>query len=306
MLQLPSLLSLKAFIIVSQYSSFTKAAEVLHVTQGAVSRQIKQLEESLGVPLFIRDHHSLRLTADGRKLLPYFTQALEKIFEGVSTIEAGDKVPASHLSLNVAPSFSTRWLVPRLVSFCHKYPKIDFTITTEYSPDGNFLETVDCQVRFGLGPLSGFKSLLLFEERNVLVGRPELQSQTLNLPRLLSTNVLLHILNGHRRLDVWEHWLALTGLESQVDPSGGIEFSTQDQVINAAIAGVGIALLDKFMIQKELDASVLAVLSPLVSSGPYGYWFDVRPEKSKDPQVMAFSEWLLDMACREVEKEGNL
>ena len=302
MFQLPSLLCVKAFVIVSQYLSFTKAAEVLHVTQGAVSRQIKQLEDSLGVALFIRDHHSLRLTAEGKKLLPYFTQSLEKIIEGISMLQNGDREVASHLALNLPPSFSIRWLAPRLISFCQQYPDTDLTIMTEYSPEGGFYDFADAQVRFGTEALSGFHSMLLFKERNVLVGNARFREQASNIPRLLSTNALLHILNGKRRLDTWEHWLALTGLTSQVDPSGGLEFSTQDQAITAAVSGIGLALLDRFLIRKELEAGELVVLSSACSIGPYGYWLDIRPEKAADERIRNFCRWILEQAEQDMKR----
>ena len=288
--QLPALFAIKTFILASKYLSFTKTAEMLHMTQGAVSKQVKQLEDMLGATLFVREYHTLKLTVEGRRVLPYFTQALEKIHEGMSTV--GDFSQAgTHLCINVAPTFSSRWLVPRLHSFCALHPDINLTIRTDYSPEELVYGHAHCSIRFGTDAAPGAESLLLFREQNVLVGLPAFLAESKNLARFVSTHTLLHILNGERRLDVWEHWVALSGMSAHLDPSGGMEFSTMDQVISAALTGVGIALLDKSMIQKELGAGTLVMLSPVVSHGPYGYWFDNN--RMNSPDIAAFKNWLM-------------
>lgn len=288
---LPSLFAVKAFVLASQYQSFTKTAEVMFLTQGAVSRQIKQLEAQLDVQLFVREHHLVRLTGAGKKLLPYFQEALERVNEGMALLRDEEK-SCGHLWLNIAPTFSTRWLVPRLSSFFKQHPGIKLTVTTDYDPDEAYHERADCQVRFGTKPLGFTRSELLFREENVLVGLPELREQAADMHTLLQSNTLLHILGGYNRLEVWEQWFRLTGMQAG-SFSEGLSFSTMDQVINAVLNGVGVALLDKNMIEKEIRSGKLAELSPVTAHGPYGYWLDSRAREDKAHVLRVFRTWLL-------------
>jgi DNA-binding transcriptional LysR family regulator len=298
MRRLPSLAALRSFEEASRTLSFTKAAQTLHVTQGAISRQIRLLEEYLGTPLFMRHHHHLEITEAGKRLLPTLQAAFDSIAQTVDAIRAD---PSNNLlSINAAPTLATRWLTPRLRDFQQRFPKLQFSITNEYGALQGVDRNKDCQIRFGLEALPGSQSTLLMRERHVLVGAAADFSGELDQPALrnvLASHPWLYILDIDRRLLVWEAWLAEAGLAGQLSPSSELEFSTLDQVIHAAQAGLGIAVADRHMIERELADGSLVQLSPIEIEGQYGYWLDVRPEVVETARVQQFTRWLKGYAA---------
>lgn len=296
MRRLPSLSALRSFEEASRTLSFTKAAQTLHVTQGAISRQIRLLEEYLGTPLFMRHHHRLEITPAGERLLPTLQAAFDSIAHTLDTIRND---PSNNLlSVNAAPTLATRWLTPRLRDFQQRYPELHISVTNEYGALHGAERNEDCQIRFSLEPLPGGQSTLLMRERHVLVGAAREFAQapgdTAALRDVLAHHPWLYILDIDRRLLVWEAWLEKAALGAQISPRGELEFSTLDQVIHAAVAGLGIAVADRHMIEQELANGSLIQLSPIEVDGTYGYWLDVRPEVLDTARVQHFSRWLID------------
>jgi DNA-binding transcriptional LysR family regulator len=296
MRRLPSLSALRAFEEASRTLSFTKAAQHLHVTQGAISRQIRLLEDYLGTPLFMRHHHRLEITPAGKRLLPTLQAAFDSI---AHTLDAIRSDPSnSLLSVNAAPTLATRWLTPRLRDFQVRFPELRISITNEYGPLQGTERNEDCQIRFGMEPLPGGQSTLLMREHHVLVGAaalfPEPPGDEPSLRGALSQYPWLYILDIDRRLLVWEAWLSAANLDVEMAPHGELEFSTLDQVIHAAVAGLGIAVADRHMIEPELANGSLLQLSPIEVIGPAGYWLDVRPEVQETQRVRNFSSWLVE------------
>ncbi|WP_028204444.1 LysR substrate-binding domain-containing protein [Paraburkholderia nodosa] len=295
MRRLPSLSALRSFEEASRTLSFTRAAQNLHVTQGAISRQIRLLEDYLGTPLFMRHHHRLEITAAGKRLLPTLQAAFDSIAHTLDTIRADPS--NSLLSLNAAPTLATRWLTPRLRDFQVHHPDLRISITNEYGPLHGTERNEDCQIRFGMEPLPGGQSTLLMRERHVLVGSAREFSQPAAdqdaLREILAQHPWLYILDIDRRLLVWEAWLEAAALDVQMAPRGELEFSTLDQVIHAAVAGLGIAVADRHMIAPELENGTLVQLSEVEVVGPSGYWLDVRPEVQETLRVRNFSNWLV-------------
>ncbi|WP_322057737.1 LysR substrate-binding domain-containing protein [Paraburkholderia sp. J63] len=303
MRRLPSLSALRSFEEASRTLSFTKAAQNLHVTQGAISRQIRLLEDYLGTPLFMRHHHRLEITAAGKRLLPTLQAAFDSIAHTLDTIRADPS--NSLLTLNAAPTLATRWLTPRLRDFQARHPDLRISITNEYGPLHGSERNEDCQIRFGMEPLPGGQSTLLMRERHVLVGAAREfdgpPSDEDALRALLAEHPWLYILDIDRRLLVWEAWLEAAKLDVEMAPRGEMEFSTLDQVIHAAVAGLGIAVADRHMIEQELANGTLVLLSEIEVDGPAGYWLDVRPEVQETLRVRNFSSWLLEchaVGCR--------
>lgn len=296
MRRLPSLSALRSFEEASRTLSFTKAAQNLHVTQGAISRQIRLLEDYLGTPLFMRHHHRLEITAAGKRLLPTLQAAFDSIAHTLDTIRADPS--NSLLTLNAAPTLATRWLTPRLRDFQARHPDLRISITNEYGPLHGSERNEDCQIRFGIEPLPGGQSTLLMREHHVLVGAArEFDGPPANedaLRALLAEHPWLYILDIDRRLLVWEAWLEAAKLDVEMAPRGEMEFSTLDQVIHAAVAGLGIAVADRHMIEQELANGTLVLLSEIEVDGPAGYWLDVRPEVQETLRVRNFSSWLLE------------
>jgi LysR family transcriptional regulator, glycine cleavage system transcriptional activator len=296
MRRLPSLSALRSFEEASRTLNFTKAAQTLHVTQGAISRQIRLLEEYLGTPLFMRHHHRLEITPAGKRLLPTLQAAFDSIAQTLDTIRTD---PANNLlSINAAPTLATRWLTPRLRDFQQRFADLHISLTNEYGMQPGTERNEDCQIRFGLEAQPGCQSTLLMRERHILVGAsrdfPQPPASDDALRDALTQHPWLYILDIDRRLLVWEAWLAEANLGTEIAPRGELEFSTLDQVIHAAAAGLGIAVADRNMVEQELANGTLTQLSPLEIEGQYGYWLDVRPEVLETTRVRSFSRWLVD------------
>jgi len=285
MRQLPPLNMLRVFEEVARHRSFSQAALELNVTQGAVSRQIKQLEEHLGVALFVRTHLGLTLTDAGAALSPQLALAFDQIDRALQSV----RVPnlRQRLRILAPPTWATRWLSPHLRDFCRRYPEIGLSVSNQASHE--HLAEIDCRIRFGLGPAEHWHSELLVMERHVAVAASELFVEG-RAPDPLH-HPLLHILHDGKRLPVWENWLAAMGRED-VETSGGLEFTTLDQVIHAAVAGGGLAVIDRQMIERELREGSLLLIDPLEVLGPYGYWLDVAGDKQGLSKVGLFTEWL--------------
>ncbi|SDU94682.1 LysR substrate-binding domain-containing protein [Pseudomonas mucidolens] len=285
MRQLPSLNMLRVFEEVARHRSFSQAALGLNVTQGAVSRQIKQLEDYLGAALFIRTPQGLSLTETGLALSPHLAQAFDHIERALQAV----RVPnlRQRLRILAPPTWATRWLSAHLRVFCQRYPDISLSVSHQAHHDS--LADVDCHIRFGVEGSTHCNSQLLVMERHIAVASAELFEN--GLPPDLRHFPLLHILHEGKRLRVWENWLAAVG-RNDVDAEQGLEFSTLDQVIHTALAGGGLAVIDRQMIEKELANGSLLPITPMEVIGPYGYWLEVAKDKQGLSKVRLFTQWL--------------
>lgn len=294
MKRLPSLNALKAFAVAAQEGSFTLAGEVLHVTQGAISRQIKQLEAEMGVPLFVRNHQKVELTAAGLDL----STTLNRLFDEmeVAVERAAGQTRRQMLKLNAPPTFATRWLAPRLTDFRKQFPHIDLSITTDRVQSVREARSLDCLITFGQDAWTQAACDPVMQERHIMVSSPKLWANGAPPPLLQST--LLHVLDGDQRIPVWEQWIATHG-PRELDARPGLNFSTLDQAINAAIAGAGVALVDAAMIVREVNSGELLRHNTLEVAGPNGYWFVVPTRQAAVPErVSDFSGWLLSCAAQ--------
>lgn len=281
MRRLPSLIALRFFEETARHMSFNRAATALCVTQGAVSRQIKLLEDSLGEKLFERDHKGIRLTPAGLQLLPCLSDAFDTIERGFRQITAAKG--RRRLVLAVPPTFATQWFSPRLGSLADELPDVELSVRTSPTEDCH------CNIRFGRDALTGAHSELLMIERHVLVGAPRLLGESLDM--LLEHMPALHVLHNDARLDLWPNWLATAGLPARY-AENGIEFSTLEQAIHAARKGVGLAVVDRNMIVEELADCSLAQFSDVEVNGPFGYWLDVAQRHAALEHVQAFAGWM--------------
>jgi LysR family transcriptional regulator, glycine cleavage system transcriptional activator len=287
MRRLPPLIALRFFEETARHCSFNQAAAALCVTQSAVSRQIRILETALDTKLFVRDHHGVRLTADGADLLTCISEAFNTIEQGIQRL---DPIPGKEkLIIAVPTTFATQWLAPRVESLTSQLPDVALSVRT--STDGN----EHCSVRFGQQPLSGQQSKLLWMEQHILVGAPERVGSSVE--NLLAELPAMHVLHNDERLDLWPHWLAKAGFSND-DSTNGIEFSNLEQAIRAVRKDAGLAIVDYNMIIDELNEGELAAISPIEVTGPYGYWLDVPPQNAASPSVQAFSSWLQNEARR--------
>lgn len=286
--RLPPLNALRVFAAAARTENFMQAGESLYVTQGAVSRQIKQLEVWLGVPVFTRTHRGVLLTPAGRQLATAVDTAFQHIDTVVQNLQHHNL--RQQLAINLPPTFATRWMAPRLPDFRRQFAHIDLSITTHDVHALRDVRHCDCAIAFSAQAWADGDCSLLMVEQHVMLASPMLWNGA-QAPRLKDAT-LLHITDGNVRMPIWEHWCAAQGL-TDVNPKPGLSFSTLDQVINAALAGAGVAIVDEAMVPKELAAGSLRPLSDIKVAGPHGYWF-VNLARDADSRALVglFRDWL--------------
>lgn len=286
--RLPSLNGLKAFEAAARCGSFTLAAKSLFVTQSAVSRQVKLLEEALGQPLLIRGHHKLDLTPTGRELLPVLHESFDRIEAVVQDIREG--VASHRLRINVPPTFARCWLLPRIQNLRQRHPDLVLTIRTQAKDTLAVSNELDCAIRFGSGDWEDLHSSHLLQEQHIAVAAPDLagpDQARVNLDGL----ALLHVLKKEGRYMTWQHWFAAAGLpEPRMNTS--IDFDTLNLAIQAAVEGVGVTIADRNMITRELAQGQLVMLLDTIVPGTESYWLVKRSKGTCHPAVEAFECWL--------------
>ncbi len=238
---LPSLDLLKGFEAAARNLSFTKAGAELFLTQSAISRQIKALEDELGVPLFRRRHRELLLTEAGQTLYKAVGEALHTLREAAARLSSR---AGGLLTVTTTISFASLWLVPRLAEFRRLHPEIDVRIAATNDMIDLDRDGIDVAVRYCLPRVAPAGAIALFGEKAFPVCAPALAvSGQLASPLDLSKYVLLHYDDPERRSPwlSWEVWFELVKTHG-VKPAGTLRFSHYDQMIRAALDGQGIAL----------------------------------------------------------------
>ncbi len=290
--KLPPLNALRAFEAAARHLSFTRAAEELHVTQAAVSHQVKSLEDYLGIKLFRRFNRSLLLTDEGQSYLPGLTKAFDLMDD--ATRRLAKKEAGGALTVSVLPSFAARWLVARLGRFRRAHPEVDLRVDPNAGLADFAHGDVDVGIRYGKGIYPGLRSDRLMAEDIFPVCSPVLLEgeHPLRLPEDLAHHTLLHD-DGHGD---WRTWLLANEVEN-VDPLRGTVFTDSSVLIEAAKRGQGVALARSVLAGDELEAGTL--VRPFGNqSVPADYaYYIVCPEDTADlPKIKAFREWLLKEA----------
>ncbi len=290
--RLPPLNALRAFEAGARHLSFTKAAAELHVTQAAVSHQVKALEEDLGVKLFRRLTRKLVLTEEGRRLLPQVSEAFERLTAAVEDLRRGARTPT--LTVTVTPSFSSKWLVGRLGRFWEQHPEIELRLHHSIQVMDLIREGFDLAVRWGRGSWPGLVSECLLEADVTPVCSPALLEggKPLRQPADLTHHVLIHE-DDHAG---WIQWLAAAGVEG-VDPRRGPVIDDAGVVVEAAVAGRGVALARLALIGEELARGRLVRPFELTLGSDFGYFVVTPPGALKQPKVKAFSDFLMAEAA---------
>ncbi|WP_250955599.1 LysR substrate-binding domain-containing protein [Rhizobium sp. CG5] len=291
MRKLPALSAMKIFEVVGQTRSFTRAAERLNLTQSAVSRQVRNLEEQLGEPLLIRHHHHLELTASGAELLAVLHQAFHNVELAVRGIM--EKSNRHRLRLNVPPTFAKRWLMPRLGRLRRALPDMEISISTDLQDSLTERSLLDCAIRFGDGEWPMLKSSLLMTERHIAVCAPGLLKRDSGSGSVdLAGLTFLHVLSSaDQRYLTWQHWLDAAGLHD-TDTSGGLEFDLLDLAIEAACNGLGVTIADRFMVAEHLQDGRLVQVLDVEVEGHESYWLATRADQPEGANVTAFRAWL--------------
>jgi LysR family transcriptional regulator, glycine cleavage system transcriptional activator len=299
--RLPPLAALRAFESAARHLSFTRAAQELHVTQTAISHQIRALEERLEVRLFRRLPRGLVLTEEAQRYLPAVRDAFARLETATAELLAGRA--GGTLTASVLPSFAAKWLVPRLGRFRAAHPDIDLRISTSQHLVDFAREDVDIGIRMGRGHYPGLRVDRLFGETLVPVCSPALLEgePALRRPEDLKHHVLLH----EDDETGWRLWLELAGVEG-VDVSRGLTLTDAAMVVQAAAEGQGVALGRTALAASDIAAGRL--VRPFDVSMPHDLaYYLVCPEASAErPRTAAVRAWLLAEAERYQQELAEL
>lgn len=294
--RLPPLDLLAAFEAAGRHLSFTKAAAERFVTQSAISRQIRALEDDLGMKLFHREHRALALTDDGRRLLEICATVLAQLRGTIAQI----RTPAARrvLALTATPGLASLWLIPRLPSFTKANPGIDVRIDATFDVRELAAEGLDLAIRYDR--VNAPHGTLLFRESTLPVCSPGLvrdKSRPLATPTDLRLHTLLEVAvpRGSSMPLEWDSWLPAMGL-ADMRPAAKLSFSNYDEAITAALSGQGVALgrwplIDGLLRSRKL----VAPFKPAIAS-PRAYFLIVGPGAHARPEVQALERWLLAQA----------
>jgi len=316
--RLPPLNALRAFETVARYLSVKKAAAELNVTPAAVSHQIKALEDHLGVQLFRRQKRGLDLTEAARACLPKLREGFDNLAQAVERLRM-DK-GGGMLTISAAPSFATRWLMPRLHRFFGAHPEIDVRVSArlrqpseggrrgavaERATVDTWLEDSDISVIYGRGDYPGFTVDKLLALTVTPICSPKLatnRDHPLIRPRDLKHHPLLHDDTGelYDGISFWEVWLQAAGVED-VDLSRGPHFSHAVLAFEAAVEGLGVVVSIPLLAETDLHAARLVMPFALRVPLESAYYLVSTEAALTRPPVAAFREWLMAEAAKEPE-----
>lgn len=299
---LPPLNALKAFEAAARHESFTRAAEELCVTQGAVSHQVKALEAELAIKLFNRERQRLIITEAGKDYLNVVRDALDRI--AVGTERLLQRQNAGVLTVSTSPDFAAKWLVHRLGHFAEAHSGIDLRVSATLHHVDFAREEVDLAVRHGDGNWPGFDTARLSAEQLFAVCSPTLLSgrRRLAKPADILNFPLLHL---DSRAD-WTNWLQAVGLDG-ADVTHGPVLNRASMVIDAAINGQGVALARTTLAAWDLINRRLVRPFPESLRLSKTYWIICPKATAALPKIVTFRDWLLAEASsdlRQLEKRG--
>ena len=294
--RLPPLNALRAFEAAARHLNFSRAADELSVTPGAVSQQIQNLEDYVGAALFKRTPKGLLLTDAAQTALPALREAFDRLAEAASLLTAA--VDGRRLTLTAPPSFAAKWLVPRLGAFEQAHPQVDVWLSAAIELVDLAAGEVDVAIRYGAGRYPGLEVHRLFAETVIPVASPDhLAAQPLQTPGDLANHVLLH--DGSPDLDDscpdWTMWLAARGLKG-IDSMRGPRFNQSSLVIEAAVNGRGVALAKRTLAAADLEGGRLVAPLQIATAVDFAYFLVHPKAKGRLPQVKAFVSWIAAQA----------
>jgi LysR family transcriptional regulator, glycine cleavage system transcriptional activator len=292
MRRLPSLNALRAFEAAARHQSFTRAAEELHVSQGAISHQVKLLEAQLGMALFRRAHHGLAITFAGQNYLQVVKAAFDQLALGTERLLQQEN--AGTLTVSMSPNFVAKWLVHRLGKFVAGQPTIDLRVNATVRHVDFTKEDIDLAVRHGTGSWPDLQVTPLCVEQIFPVCSPALLAGAHALREMadLRHHTLLH----DSARDDWPIWLDAAGL-ADFSPSQTLTFDQSATVIDAAAAGQGVALARSALAAADLQAGRLLRPFALSLPAPFAYYIVCPKPTAMRAKIVAFRSWLLAEAA---------
>jgi LysR family glycine cleavage system transcriptional activator len=308
---------IRAFEAVSRHLSFRAAAEELHLTQSAISRQIQALEEDLGTPLFTRGTRKVELTSAGATLLRSTATWLDRLDATVRQIRQtqGRRI----VSVTTFASFASLWLIPRLEEFQRANPQVDIRVSAAdaiIDPDSNDGAEIDVALRYCGAAKAGNGAVRLFGERLSpmvspwLLERARASGPALDAPADLVHHTLMEEDSGSPTVEyiAWARWLREMNL-ANLQPARWVYFDYTYQQVQAALAGQGVTLARLPLVAQQLAAGEL--VEPFADqpatriSSPYAYWMVTRERSELSEDVKTFCDWIESQAAKTREAIGE-
>jgi LysR family glycine cleavage system transcriptional activator len=289
---LPPLNGLRAFEAAARHQSFTRAAEELHVTQTAISHQIRKLEEELGVRLFVRVPGAVHLTHEAEAYLAAVSGAFDGLRDATARLrDAHEPDGPRTLRLSTTPSFATKWLVPRLAAFQAAHPDIGVEVSTGMELVDFRRGEVDVAIRYGRGHWAGLHATWLLAEDILPVCAPRLVG---GVPPLRGpADLVRHRLIGvSQYADEWHMWLTAAGLPTAL-ASRVTMFDMPILAIQAAIDGMGVAITHSPLVENDLAAGRLVAPFAMSLPSELGYYLVAPDASAQTPAIAALRDWLL-------------
>jgi LysR family transcriptional regulator, glycine cleavage system transcriptional activator len=292
--ELPSLNAVRVFEAAARHGNFSRAAEELHVTQSAVSRQVQRLEVELGERLFVRSGPRLKLTARGQEYLDVVQQGLAVIRRGTSRLFHAGAKPL--LTLSALPSLVARWLVQRIADFEQQHPEISIRLSASYGiVDFAVATDIDAAIRFGRGSWPGVQAELILADVIFPVCSPAMAAAFTEPKDLLRERLLVE----EPLWDFWNMWTEAAGIESLSQRVSRLsdDFNVQ---LQAALLGHGVALARGMLVADDLRAGRLVCPFKMPLRAPVQYYFVYPLERRGEPALVAMGDWLRAAAAATV------
>ncbi|AXI45428.1 LysR family transcriptional regulator [Sulfitobacter sp. SK012] len=289
---LPSISALLAFEAAARLGSATQAATELSLTQSAISRQIKALEEQLGVALMARQGRNLVLTQAGTDYVREVRDILSRLAQ--ASVSARTKRQSGALTLAILPAFGMHWLAPRLSDFAKCHPEVTVNLSTRLHPFSFGSSRFDAAIHFGHEDWPGVHFLPLMPEVVVPVCAPDLLNGKTALPQDLLAHPLLHL---ETRPRAWARWLE--ALDVATPPPDGMMFDQFATMAQAAIHGLGVALLPTFVAEPYLNENKLVLAASQTNESVGNYYLVWPQDRPVPPPLKAFCSWLSAQALPE-------
>lgn len=295
MRDLPPTATLRAFEVSTRHPTFTAAAQELHVTQSAVSHQLRHLEELWGLQLFERGK-SLRLTPAGATLAPILREFFMSLEATLADLR--EQKGRVRLSVSTTYSFALKWLLPRLPSLARQHPELLVSLDTTDKVIHFASSEADVAIRLGKGNYPGLYSQFLFGEQVFPVASPELL-QRVGMPSSPADLLQLPLLarDGAELAPKWEAWFQSVGL-AFLPLRESVRFGDTNMTVEAALLGHGIALVRSGHVEKEIGDGRLVRLFDVPFQSPLAYYFVCPKGVETQPHIESFREWLLGEALK--------
>lgn len=290
MRKLPPLNAVRAFEAAARHESFTRAAAELHVTHGAVSRQVALLEAWLGRPLFERARSQVTLAPAGRRYLADMTPALDRIAAASSQLQqTRSRGAPTELLVSAPPTFTMRWLIPRMSGFQRQHPEVEIRLTTSLAPVDFARHGYHVAIRGASGPLTGCRSLPFMTETIVPVCHVDLLERGLKKPADLARQTLIDYDTAPY---AWADWLAAARVPRLV-PAGRQNFEQMYFALHAAAEGLGVVLVPLFLVADDIIGGRLCAPFGTRSARQRRYYANCAPHAPAAALIEHFGDWLV-------------